>query len=137
MHFKRVKKSVPYQKLEILLLKMSRGIRAPGSISDVATPIRQKSYSSGFDRKDSYSLFCVPTSNFRRNLYANMCVKILKPTWCTGKLQLLPVAGRSDLLQRPVQAASLQQGKSWPETGQKKKEMSEREIVWDKFCQRR
>ena len=87
MHFKRVKMAMPYQKLEILLLKMSRGIRAPGSISDVATPIRQKSYSSGFDRKDSYSLFCDPTSNFRRNLAANMCAKILKPTLCTGKLQ--------------------------------------------------
>ena len=28
MHFKRVKMAMPYQKLEILLLKMSRGIRA-------------------------------------------------------------------------------------------------------------
>jgi hypothetical protein len=46
----------------------------------------------------------------------------------------LPVAGQTDLLQPPGQAASLQQGKSWPETrllARRQEIEKEREMVCD------
>ena len=49
----------------------------------------------------------------------------------------LPVAGQTDLLQPPGQAASLQQGKSWPETrllARRQEIEKEREMVCGDKC---